>query len=122
MRSYSVVRINGKDDTTSSRIQRGLPVKAKPRCIDMPQDDIHPRAMPAMIAHDREHIAQWLKTHDYLPMLDQPEDAPQGKVHMRLVMETYGWSVKYAVSPLELVRVMKDVVEGAPIYSCLAQL
>ena len=88
----------------------------------MPQDDVHPRAMPAMIAHDREHMAQWLKMNDYLPMLDCPEGSPQGKVHIRLVMETYGWSVKYAVSPLELVRVMKDVVEGAPIDPCKTQL
>lgn len=115
MRSYSVVRVNGQNDTTFFRIQRSLPIKSKPRCIDMPQEDVSPRAVPNISAYDCEHMTQWLKSNDYLPMLDEPDGAPQGKVHTRLVMETYGWSVRYSASPLELVRVMKDAVEGAPI-------
>ncbi|KZT63025.1 hypothetical protein DAEQUDRAFT_815861 [Daedalea quercina L-15889] len=79
----------------------------------MPQRDPQPETIPEMSPdRERKNITQYFYAYDYLPMLDTPEYSPRGKTHSRLVMETYGWSIKYALSLVELVQAVKDALKG----------
>lgn len=112
MHSYGIVRIDGEIDKVSSRIRRLLSVHAKPRCINAAQRKLR-EALPTSTPEK-----SWGSTTDYrifvdiLPPLDVEERTPRGKTHSRLVLETYGWPLKMALSLLEIVLAMKDVVMG----------
>lgn len=115
MRSFSIVRINGEDDTVAQRIRRGLYVKGRPRCIDLPQPEegTHPTSLPATSPdRDRGNTTRYSSPRDYLPAHDTAEISPRSKTHSRVVMESYGWSIRYAKSLLELVGALIDVLEG----------
>ncbi|KAH9833523.1 uncharacterized protein C8Q71DRAFT_849857 [Rhodofomes roseus] len=113
MRSYGVVYVDGKTDTVMTRIRRDLRVRAKPRCIDMSQRDIIPETIPSATPdRTRGNTTDYGIFADYLPYLDIPECEPRGKTHSRLIMESYGWPIKYALSLLELVQAMHDALAG----------
>ncbi|KAH9835348.1 uncharacterized protein C8Q71DRAFT_765355 [Rhodofomes roseus] len=113
MRSYSVVKINGHDDMTSSRTRSDLNVQGKPRCIDVSQRDIaHAKISASSPDRDRINTTRYLYALDYLPSFDLPETSPRGRTHSRIVIETYGWSIKYAASLVELVHAVNDVLHG----------
>ena len=117
MRSYGAVIVDGEKDTVASRIRRGLSVKAKPRCINAAQRKLRAQPIPTSTPEK-----SWGSTPDYtifmdiLPAMDVEERTPRGKTHSRLVLETYGWPLKMALSPLEIVQAMQDVVAG--MYGC----
>ena len=118
MRSYCTVKIGGQEDTVSSRIRCGLSVKGKPRCIDMSQEDPDPATIPETPPdRDRGNTTQYQAERDYLPQHDVPEISPRGKTHSRLVMESYGWSIRYAKTLLELVGSTRDAIEGMRMAS-----
>ena len=115
LHSFSMVRINGEDDKVESRIRRGLYVKGRPRCIDLlqPSDNVDPTVLPTTSPdRDRGNTTRYLSPRDYLPPCDTSEVSPRGKTHSRLVMESYGWSIRYAKSLLELVRAFRDAIQG----------
>lgn len=120
LHSFSMVRINGEDDKVESRIRRGLYVKGRPRCIDLaqPDDDANTAALPTTSPdRDRGNTTRYLSPRDYLPPCDIDEVSPRGKTHSRLVMESYGWSIRYAKSLLELVRAVRDALQGKPLIA-----
>ncbi|KAH9932175.1 uncharacterized protein B0H18DRAFT_1137044 [Fomitopsis serialis] len=113
MRSYGVVRVDGQEDTVMSRIRRGLQVHARPRCIDMSQKDTDPQTNPSSTPdRTRRNSTDYGCLVDYLPPIDAPERSPRGRTHSRLVMETYGWPIKMALTPLETVQAMRDALAG----------
>ena len=115
LHSFSMVRINGEDDKIESRIRRGLYVKGRPRCIDLlqPGDSMNPAALPTTSPdRDRGNTTRYLSPRDYLPVCNTDEVSPRGKTHSRLVMESYGWSIRFAKSLLELVGACRDALQG----------
>ncbi|TFY59109.1 hypothetical protein EVJ58_g5990 [Rhodofomes roseus] len=113
MRSYGVVYVDGKEDTVMSRIRRGVQVCAKPRYINASQKNIKREMIPSsMPDRTRGNTTDYGVLIDYLPFVDVPERPPGGKTHSRLIMESYGWPIKYALSLLELVQAMHDALAG----------
>ena len=113
MRSYGIVYVDGEADIVASRIRRGLTVHAKPRSINEAQRKLRTQLMPSSTPEK-----SWGSTTDYtifadiLPFKDVQARTPRSKRHSRLVLETYGWPLKMALSPLEIVQAMQDVVMG----------
>ena len=121
MRSYCTVQIGGQEDTVSSRIRCGMPVKGRPRRINMSQYNPDPATIPETSPQgDRGNMTQYLTERDYLPMHDVPEISSRGKTHSRLVMESFGWSIRYAKTLSELVGSTRDALEGTQM-ACITQ-
>ncbi|EPS97392.1 hypothetical protein FOMPIDRAFT_1025016, partial [Fomitopsis schrenkii] len=113
MRSYGVVHVDKEADTVASRIRRGLSVHAKPRCINAAQQKMKAEAIPTSTpGKSWGSTTDYSMLIDYLPFMEVEERTPRGKVHSRLVLESYGWPLKMALTPLELVQAMKDAVAG----------
>ncbi|EPS96876.1 hypothetical protein FOMPIDRAFT_1025203 [Fomitopsis schrenkii] len=113
MYSYGVVEVDGEADTVASRSRRGLSIHAKPRAINELQRELRAQMIPTSTPDK-----SWGSTPDYtifadiLPFMNVTARTPRGKTHSRLVLETYGWPLKMALSPLEIVQAMQDVVAG----------
>ena len=113
MQSYGVVYVDGEADIVASRIRRGLSVHAKPRSINEAQRKLRTQTIPTSTPEKA-----WGSTTDYaifadiLPLKNVPARTPRSKTHSRLVLETYGWPLKMALSPLEIILAMQDVVMG----------
>ena len=113
MHSYGVVHVDGEADTVASRIRRNLSVHDKPRCINLAQRKMDADAIPASTPQK-----SWGSTTDYsflidiFPAMDVEPRTPRGKTHSRLVLESYGWPLKMALTPLEVVQAMKDALAG----------
>ena len=110
MHSYSVVQIDGKNDTTTtSLIRRDLPDKGPPRAMDAVQNFKHDYALNSP-GNDSYLVTQYVV--DYLPAILDENARPRGRTHSRLVMKIYGWPIKFAKSLPELVGAMKDAILG----------
>ena len=113
MRSYGIVHIAGEPDTVASRIRRDLTVHAKPRSINPVTRKMKAEAIPTSTPEK-----SWGSTTDYsmfidiLPAMDVAPRTPRGKTYSRLVLESYGWPLKMALTPLEVVQAMKDALAG----------
>ena len=113
MYSYGVVYVDGEPDIVASRIRRGLSVHAQPRVINEAQRKLRAQTIPTSTPEK-----SWGSTTDYaifadiLPVKNVEARTPRSKTHSRLVLETYGWPLKMALSPLEIVQAMQDVVMG----------
>jgi len=117
MRSFGAVRTNGQVDDIFVRFRCSLQVEGKPSCIDMPQRNIDLGTLLGKIFvrgpnRDRELLALFTRRLDCLPLIAGPVKTPRGRTHSRLVMESYGGSIKYAVTLLELVGAMHDALAG----------
>ena len=104
MYSFGTVLIDGEKDTTEF-IRRGLRVQGRPRQLD--------RQQPGHCFPGRSKDTDYIPIDiDYLPSLEGDFKPPQILEHQRLVIATYGWTLKSFVSCEELVRVLEDVVIG----------
>ncbi|KAH9835356.1 uncharacterized protein C8Q71DRAFT_811995 [Rhodofomes roseus] len=113
MRSYGVVSVDDKEDKVVTRIRRDLQVCAKPRCINISQKDILLETIPLSTPdRTRDNTTDYGILIDYLPRIEVPERSPRGRTHSRLIMGSYGWPIKYALSLLEMVQAMHDALAG----------
>jgi hypothetical protein len=113
MYSYGVVQVDGKDDTTADLIRCGLQPEGAPRRIDASQKMIVGSDITTSTPDkDRRLISRYIDI-DYLPVLEESDARPRSRTHSRLVMETYGWPIKFAKSLVELVGAMRDAIIGA---------
>lgn len=95
---HDVVHINGQVDSTAALIRDNLEVTEAPVYIDNVQ------------SHGNAY-----GEGDFLPPIQSHkvnEMRPRDRIHSRLVMKTYGWSIKYAKSLSELVGAMRDAIAG----------
>ncbi|CCM06612.1 uncharacterized protein FIBRA_08891 [Fibroporia radiculosa] len=118
LHSYCSVTIDGQTDTTHSLIRRDLVVADTPRSIETNQEQTKPSAeapnyRPNSPDGERSGTTRYLPDQDFLPPLALEQGLPPlRKVHSRLVVRTYGWPIKYALSPAELLCVVADAVRG----------
>lgn len=125
MHSYGIVQIDGQDDTTTKLIRCKLESNGPPRQIDaiQPVANTASNGAPASSPDIERHgVTRYTNAMDFLPVLDvkDVENAiPRGRTHSRLVMETYGWPIKYAKSLIEFVVAMRDAIIGAYLSSLL---
>jgi hypothetical protein len=107
MHSYSVVQIDGENDTTAGLVRHGLPHECPPRAIDTVQQS--EQDVLNSPGNDSYLVTQYVV--DYLPAILDENTRPRGRTHSRLVMKTC-WPIKFAKSLLELVGAMKDAILG----------
>jgi hypothetical protein len=118
MHSYGIVQINGEDDTTATLIRYGLEPDGGPRQIDAVQPLLASNEVSLMSPDIERHgVIRYTNLMDFLPVLDDEKARPRGRTHSRLVMETYGFPIKYAKSPVEFVGVMRDAIVGVYLSS-----
>ncbi|THH11573.1 hypothetical protein EW146_g7997 [Bondarzewia mesenterica] len=111
MHSYGVVKVDGEDDSTFTLIRRQLRPADRPRHVDMYQNRVTPSIESPL--GDLSVQVKYVIDEDYLPPIESRDDYPQrNKIHSRLVLATYGWSVKRFLSCLELVQALKDAITG----------
>ena len=109
MHSYSIVQIDGENDTTASLVRRNLPHKGPPRAIDAVQHSEQEHALHSP-GNDLYLVTQYVV--NYLPAILDDRACPRSRTHSRLVMKTYGWLIKFAKSLPELVGAMRDAILG----------
>lgn len=112
MHSYGVVHVDGQADIVASRIRRGLSVHAQPRSINEVQRKLRAQLLPSTPEKSWGSTTDYAIFADILPVKNVEARTPRSKTHSRLVLETYGWPLKMALSPLEIVQAMQDVVMG----------
>ncbi|THH13566.1 hypothetical protein EW146_g6674 [Bondarzewia mesenterica] len=111
MHSYGVVKVDGEDDSTFTLIRRQLRPAGRPRHVDMYQNHVTPSVESPL--GDLSVQVKYVIDEDYLPPIESRDDyPPRNKIHSRLVLATYGWSVKRFLSCLELVQGLKDAITG----------
>lgn len=111
---YGVVRIDESDDSTV-KIRGNIKPMAGPVQIDRKQLRKPPadRLQLHSPGHDSAVMTLYVGDPDYLPPIGDLQDKrPLNRIHSRLVMKTYGWSIKYAKSLSELVGAMKGAIIG----------
>lgn len=116
--SFAKVKILGVPDTTS-RIRHQMDPHGNPRVFYVDQTSVHfpaddanmdSRMVPGSHNHHREHNPEAPRA---VP--------PQVMEHTRLVVGTYGYTVKMFRDPLELVRTLIGVVKGTShLAQCLS--
>jgi hypothetical protein len=123
--SYGIVQIDGQDDTTAKLIRCKLESNGPPRRIDaiQPFADTASNGVPVSSPDIERHgVTQYTNAMDFLPVLDVKDvdkAIPRGRTHLRLVVETYGWPIKYAKSPIELVATGHVVISAGNIIQVI---
>ena len=113
MRSYGAVYVDGEADTIASRIRPALSFHAKPRSINKAQQTLRTQMIPTSTPEKaRGSTMDYGIVADILPWKNVKARMPRSKTYSRLVLEMYGWPLKMALSPLEIVLAMQDVVMG----------
>ncbi|THH10375.1 hypothetical protein EW146_g8388 [Bondarzewia mesenterica] len=111
MHSYGIVKVDGEDDTTFTLIRRQLRPAGLPRHVDIYQKRVTPSIESPL--GDLSVQIKYVIDEDFLPPIESEDDyPPRNKIHSRLVLATYGWSVKRFLSCLELVQALKDAITG----------
>ena len=110
--SFEEVEIGGSVDNTLASIRCG--VKHTPLSLD-------PQAKSGLKRPRDEKTEAFLHmkttepdTKDFVAGNDA--EPPRARVFSRLVMETYGWPIKYFKDIPELLRVIRDVIQG--MFDC----
>lgn len=116
MHSFGVVRLNGRADTTASLIRHDLQPNGPPRIIDAVQLQADRDVSLFSPDAERHGVTRYIVDRDFLPALEDGEARPRGRSHSRLVMETYGWPIKFSKSLLEMVGAMRDAIVGPYFY------
>ena len=110
--SFEEVKIGGFVDDTLASIRRG--VTHTPLSLDPPNQSGRKRPRNEEteaflhIKDTASDIKDFIAGNDVKP--------PKARVFTRLVMETYGWPIKYFKDIPELLRVIRDVIQGMPNY------
>lgn len=123
--------IGGVPDITVSLIRRGLQPKGQPVRIDV----IKPRAQSGSTAESSPYAdsktvskcsdAATSHSHAYVPSVGENWDdymphmnddvSIHGRTRSQVIMKTYGWPIKRALTPLEMVCAMRDAIAGEPL-------
>jgi hypothetical protein len=106
--SFEEVKVGGFVDDTLASIRRG--VTHTPLSLDPPthSDRKRPRdEKTEALLHMKTTASD---TKDFVA--GNNAKPPGARVFSRLVMETYGWPIKYFIDIPELLRVIRDVIQG----------
>ena len=61
---------------------------------------------------DYHLVTKYVITHDYLPEIPDSKACPRSRTHSRLVMQSYGWPIKFAKNLSEFLGAMRDAIIG----------
>lgn len=63
---------------------------------------------------DPKNVPRHTEWDDHLPRMEGVQDMPRGQTRSQVIMKTYGWPIKRAMAPLEMVCAMRDAIAGEP--------
>lgn len=106
--SFSSVSIGGKADDTLNLIRKKVSVEG--HAIRLVANSMY---------LFQDHTHEWSQDMYHFEEEDDYR-SPCNRIHTRLVMSTFGWSVKYYKSLPELMGVMRDAIAGKPHASLSA--
>lgn len=114
------VQFDKEDDTTStircSIVPNGPPLDMCARQVSTPCSSAATTSYENIEPSNNTNV-------DSLPRaVDTANRPPQIRVHSRLVLKTFGRSIDYAKSRLELVGAMRDAIEGMVLFALLLLL
>jgi len=108
MVSHELVKIDGKVDNTLTLVRQN--VQHEGGGLDMRRPPGHDLVVESHEAFNTPAYVVW---NDVLyPAATESELIPRGRTHTRLVIKDFGWPLRRFTSLLELVRVLKNVVDG----------